>query len=81
MLGAQELIVILLIVVIVFGAKRIPEIMEGLGKGIRTFKKVMDGDVEAAIPAQQPGPASPPTPVPPDRSSAAVVSSEKIEPK
>lgn len=44
MLGMQELIVILLIVVMVFGAKRIPEIMSGLGQGIKSFKKAVDGD-------------------------------------
>jgi sec-independent protein translocase protein TatA len=44
MLGMQELIVILLIVVLIFGAKRIPEIMSGLGKGIRSFKKTMEED-------------------------------------
>jgi sec-independent protein translocase protein TatA len=42
--GPQELILILIIVVIVFGAKRIPEIMQGLGKGIREFKKSVEGD-------------------------------------
>lgn len=44
MLGVQEFIVILLIVVMVFGAKRIPEIMGGLGKGIRSFKNAMEDD-------------------------------------
>lgn len=44
MLGVQELVVILLIVVLVFGAKRIPEIMDSLGKGIKTFKRAMDED-------------------------------------
>ena len=43
-LGMPELMVILLIVIMVFGAKRIPEIMGGLGKGIKTFKKSMEGD-------------------------------------
>ncbi len=37
----QELIPILLIVVIIFGAKRLPEIGSGLGKGIKSFKKSM----------------------------------------
>ena len=45
--GPTELIVILLIVLVLFGAKRIPEIAQGLGKGIREFKKslreVQDG--------------------------------------
>lgn len=37
--GGGELIIILVIVLILFGAKRIPEIAQGLGKGIREFKK------------------------------------------
>ena len=37
--GGGELIIILVIVLILFGAKRIPEIASGLGKGIREFKK------------------------------------------
>ncbi|NIO21690.1 MAG: twin-arginine translocase TatA/TatE family subunit [Candidatus Aenigmarchaeota archaeon] len=38
-LGMTELIVILVIVVVLFGANRIPEIATGLGKGITNFKK------------------------------------------
>ncbi len=38
-LGAPELILILVIALVVFGGKRIPEIGESLGKGIRNFKK------------------------------------------
>lgn len=38
-LGMWELVVILLIVVIIFGASRLPQIGEGLGKAIRGFKK------------------------------------------
>lgn len=45
--GPWELIIVLLIVVMVFGAKRIPEIMGGLGKGIKTFKKTMESDEPA----------------------------------
>ncbi len=44
-LGPTELIIILLIVVLLFGAKKIPEIAKGLGKGIRDFKGAMkDGE-------------------------------------
>ncbi len=43
-LGMPELLLILLIVVMVFGAKRIPEIMSGFGKGIKSFKKAMETD-------------------------------------
>ena len=37
-IGATELMLIFLVVLLVFGAKRIPEIAKGLGKGIREFK-------------------------------------------
>jgi sec-independent protein translocase protein TatA len=38
-LGVAELAIILVIVLVVFGAGKIPEIGEGLGRGIRTFRK------------------------------------------
>ena len=37
-LGMQELVIILLIVLLLFGGRKIPEIAKGLGKGIREFK-------------------------------------------
>jgi sec-independent protein translocase protein TatA len=42
-LGPTELILIFLIVLLLFGANRIPEIAKGLGRGIRDFKKGMQG--------------------------------------
>ena len=42
-LGFQELILIVLIILLLFGAKKIPELMKGLGKGIRSFKDGMNG--------------------------------------
>ncbi len=47
-LGTGEIILILLVVLILFGAKKIPELAQGLGKGIREFKKAMK-DVEEDI--------------------------------
>jgi sec-independent protein translocase protein TatA len=38
-IGGPEIIIILLIVLVLFGAKKIPELAQGLGKGIREFKK------------------------------------------
>ncbi len=38
-LGTWEILLVLLVVLLVFGAKRIPEIAQGLGKGIREFRK------------------------------------------
>jgi sec-independent protein translocase protein TatA len=41
-LGIQELIVIFLIIMVLFGAKQLPEIGKGLGKGIREFKRASE---------------------------------------
>lgn len=38
-LGTSEIILIALVILVLFGAKKIPEMMQGLGKGIREFKK------------------------------------------
>ena len=38
-LGVQELVIVFMVVLILFGAKRIPEIARGFGKGIKDFKK------------------------------------------
>ncbi len=53
-LGMGELVVILLIVVILFGANKLPQLGKGLGEGIRSFKKSFGGEDEEK-------PASPPT--------------------
>jgi len=47
--GMPELIVILVIVLVVFGAGRLPEIGGALGKSIRNFKKASDGKDEIEI--------------------------------
>ncbi|MDQ6952257.1 MAG: twin-arginine translocase TatA/TatE family subunit [Mariprofundaceae bacterium] len=43
-LGPMELILILVIVIVLFGAKRLPAIGEGLAKGIRSFRTNMNDD-------------------------------------
>jgi sec-independent protein translocase protein TatA len=48
-IGMPELIVILVIVLVVFGAGRLPEIGSALGKSIRNFKKASDGKDEIDI--------------------------------
>jgi len=47
-IGMPELIVVLVIVLIIFGAGKLPEIGAGLGKGIRNFKKATNETVEPA---------------------------------
>jgi TatA/E family protein of Tat protein translocase len=43
-LGTPEIIVILLVIVLLFGSKKIPELMRGLGSGIKEFKKASSLD-------------------------------------
>jgi sec-independent protein translocase protein TatA len=42
-LGAQEILVILIVILLLFGGKKIPELMKGLGQGIREFKDGQNG--------------------------------------
>ena len=46
-LGMQEILLIALIVLLLFGGKKIPELMRGLGKGVNSFKEGLN-DVEAS---------------------------------
>jgi len=48
--GMPELLVILLIVVLLFGAKKIPDLAKGVGKGIKDFKKAVKDDSEEEAP-------------------------------
>ncbi|HCF95446.1 MAG: twin-arginine translocase TatA/TatE family subunit [Verrucomicrobiota bacterium] len=40
--GRYEWLIVLLVIILLFGAKRLPEVAKGLGKGIREFKKAKD---------------------------------------
>ena len=66
-LGMGEMILIFLVVLLLFGAKRLPEIGSSLGKGIREFKTSMrdvEGEIKAAARPQQQQYAPPPIPQP-----------------
>ncbi len=52
-LGLQEIIFLVLIVLLFFGGKKIPELMKGIGKGVRSFKEGMNG-IEDPAPADKP---------------------------
>lgn len=43
MIGTWEIIVIVLVVLLLFGGKKIPELMHGVGKGVKSFKDGMNG--------------------------------------
>lgn len=48
MIGGQEIILILIVVLVLFGGKKIPELMKGLGKGVKEYKKAVNGVEEDA---------------------------------
>lgn len=61
-IGFREILLILLIILILFGAKRIPEVMKAMGQGVKEFKKAAKDiqlDEESAKPTEPP--ATPPT--------------------
>jgi sec-independent protein translocase protein TatA len=45
--GVTEMLIILVVVVLLFGGKKLPELMKGLGTGINEFKKASKGEDEA----------------------------------
>ena len=49
--GMWEIVLILLVILLLFGGKKIPELMRGLGKGVSQFKKGMN-DIEQEINAE-----------------------------
>ncbi len=68
-IGMPEILIILVVVLLLFGAKRLPEIGSSMGKGIREFKKSindmnrsvteLDRDERAELPRERPAPAVP----------------------
>jgi sec-independent protein translocase protein TatA len=59
-LGTTELLLIALVVLLLFGGKKIPELMKGLGKGVKSFKDGMEGiDEETKKPSEKGPPEDP----------------------
>lgn len=80
MLGWPEIIGILVVVLILFGAKKLPELAKGLGQGIKEFKKAssdMQNELHRSVAEEQyaapPKPASAPQPAAPAPASAPAV--------
>ena len=62
-MGHWEILIIFVVILLIFGAKRIPEMAQGLGKGIREFRTAMR-DVQEEIDINPPEPTAPPAQVP-----------------
>ena len=62
MIGAPEIIFIVLIVLLLFGGKKIPELMRGLGKGVKSFKQGMsdmEEEIKKPLEAEEKRPSQP----------------------
>ena len=60
MLGTWEIILIALVILLIFGGKKIPELMRGLGKGVKSFKqgmKEVEDDISSDSDASEPSKA------------------------
>ncbi len=72
--GVTELLVILLIVLVLFGSKKLPELADGMGKAIRNFKRGINTDDDDVTP-----PAADPNKQVPPRSSASDIKQPEVE--
>ena len=53
MLGTWEIILIVLVILLIFGGKKIPELMRGLGKGVKSFKDGVNGKEDIEVESQK----------------------------
>ena len=64
-IGYGQIIVIVLVVILLFGGKKIPELMRGMGRGVREFKDAMNTDYSSEN--KKPNPAEAPGDKPADK--------------
>jgi sec-independent protein translocase protein TatA len=75
-LGPVEMVLIFFVLLLLFGAKRLPELASGMGKGIRDFKRSLNGVDDQSIQANQQQNYLADTPAPPAVGSAPRSTSE-----
>jgi sec-independent protein translocase protein TatA len=76
-IGISELIVILMILVLVFGASRLPQIGESLGRTVRGFKRGMSSDDKIEVRSDNTPPAAPTRDPKADIADAEIVDNKK----
>lgn len=52
-IGGTEILLIVLVILLLFGGKKIPELMKGIGKGVKSFRDGMDGKGDNDTPADK----------------------------
>lgn len=78
-LGFGELILIFAVLLLLFGAKRLPELASGMGRGIRDFKRAINGLDDVSIQAgQTPAAVQPPQQQPATPAPAEPVKAEEV---
>jgi sec-independent protein translocase protein TatA len=80
-IGIEKILLILLVVLLFFGAKRIPELAGSMGKGIREFKKSMSDPDRAGAAVDAPKPDQPLERARPDAAAPVVRDDAGQEPK
>ena len=79
-IGAPELIILLIVLLLVFGPKRLPEMGRSVGRGIREFKESVSGNEPPDEPkATPPAPALEPKATPPETPAAADTTASKSD--
>jgi sec-independent protein translocase protein TatA len=81
-LGFGELVLIFAVLLLLFGAKRLPELASGMGRGIRDFKRAVNGLDDNSIQASQTPtaiPAAPPPAAAPQQVQATVASEAPVK--
>ena len=81
-LGFNEIMIILIIVLLLFGGRKIPELMRGLGRGIREFKESVSGNEPPEEPKASPPPPAPalePKATPPETPAESTASKSDTE--
>ena len=80
-LGGGEIILILALVLILFGAKRLPELAKGLGQGIKEFKKATHSASEGLREAMADNPPTAPRRLAPATASSSASESSQVPPE
>ena len=83
-LGFGEMVLIFAVLLLLFGAKRLPELASGMGRGIRDFKRALNGMDDNSIQAGQPpaqvqAPAQPPAAQPAAQPQAAAPAEPSVK--
>ena len=58
-LGSNELLIVLVLVLVLFGGSKVPQLMKGLGEGMREFKKATKDEEERPVPPISAPPSEP----------------------